>query len=113
MSDLASFKRLGKETLGSAPGQPAYVVPSQYAARVSEILFCNSDTAPHTVSVWASATGTTVGSGDLILSSMALVGGETKAIGLDTALLAGERLYGAADVAGFVNMRVSGWELPV
>lgn len=85
-----------------------YTVPGATKAIVKEILLCNTDTVPRTVTIYF---GTGSAAANTALSAISIGAGETKFVTLSTVLAAADTIKGGASTAAVVACTISGVEV--
>lgn len=88
-----------------------YTAPVNKTVRANEMLLCNTDTAARKVTVHFIASGGSAGVLNTILDEIVLGPGETRTLGLDQVLIAGDFVQAKADAADVVAIRMSGVEV--
>lgn len=110
--NTATPKRLADARyIGSSYGT-VYTAPASTKAIVKEVIFCNTDTVPRTVSVRVIPSGETAGDEHCIFKDLTIAAKTTYiATGLSMVLEADEDIDAIADSASKVTIRVSGVEV--
>jgi hypothetical protein len=88
-----------------------YTAGDNIVSRVNEIILCNTDTGARTVDIHMIDSGDTLDDKNKIVSALAIAAGETRFIGLDQIMGAGDFIQALADVTLKVSIRASGIEV--
>lgn len=88
-----------------------YTVPDNTLARVNELLLCNTDTVPRTVSVYFVPLAGTAGITNTVLKEITVAASETRFFGFDQVLSSGAFVQAVSDAADKVAVRMSGLEI--
>ena len=95
------------QTLPTASDQ-VIAGPAAGALTILKATVCNTDAAPHKVTVNRVAMGATAEAANALVDALTVAAGETLTLAISGhSLVSGQSLYASAEVGGVVNMSVS------
>lgn len=109
MAGTFTAKPLGQVSL-TASEADVYTVPASTVARVTQIIFCNTDTSDRTVRLWAIPSGGASGVANALFYDFVIPAKRTIAFDCNFYLSAAAKLRGLASVTSVVSCQAFGIE---